>query len=347
MTRPAFDPHEPLPLPECSSFPSVWKVLPRQPPCPDISEADFELCSPLGLSLLSPSLSGPHFSGGTSPSLLALNAVSMLRPQRHPSGPGLSLEFWTCHHVPPWCPLWVARWSPAAHPFLACAPDLSTKSVLSVFLLSVNSSNGPGNGEKRCEFLSSPPSLPPPRTSCPRPPAAPSLPALSGLPASGLAPRHPPFPCRSLSSTGPGKQPKGSPYKSDPVSDPSSGQSSPLAPQSTSHCPGVLVVTAEGPLTLPSAPRAHPPRPCWPAPCALAALPHCRLMPAPILFPWPRVLFPRGRSLTSVRSPLMRHLPTPPPAVRTSVATPPNTADSLLCSVLLLTTLIVSILCVS
>lgn len=255
-------------------------------------------CSPLGLSPLSPSLSGPHFSGGTSPSLLALNAVSMLRPQRHPSGPGLSLEFRTCCHVPPWCPLWVARWSSAAHPFLAGAPDLSTKSVLlSVFLLSVNSSNGPGNrvGEKRCEFLSSPPSLPPPRTSCPQPPAAPSLPdsCPDWSPSLWPCPTAP-----SLPTAGASRQQGQESSQRDLLT----GQILflilplgktphwPLSP--LSHCPRVLVMTAKGPVTLASPLRAHPLRPCWPAPCALDSLPHCCLMPAPILFPWPRMLFP-------------------------------------------------------
>lgn len=156
-------------------------------------------CSPLGLSPLSPSLSGPCFSGRTSPGLLALNAVSMLRPAKAllwpwavPEIPDLSS---TCllgvpsgmptDHLHPTC---------SSHELLTCPPNLFFFwSFFHQWILPMAQETELERSAVNSSLflrLSSPHV---PAALSPLKPPSSRIPALTGLSASGPAPQCPPL----------------------------------------------------------------------------------------------------------------------------------------------------------
>ena len=113
-------PMSPSPFLKCSWLPSVWKVLPLQPPSLGSSEADFELLQSSGAQS---SVSFPFWS-----SFFWQDLTRSPGSECHlhaETGKGIALALgcsWNSGpviHVPPWCPLWDARWSFAAHLLLA------------------------------------------------------------------------------------------------------------------------------------------------------------------------------------------------------------------------------------
>lgn len=280
-------------------------------------------CSPLGLSPLSPSLSGPCFSGGTSPGLLALNAVSMLRPAKAllwpwavPGIPDLSS---TCLlGVPSGMPTDRLQPTCSSHELLACPPSLFFWSFFHQWVLPMAQETELERSAVNSSLLF--------RLSGPHVPAALSplkpppcqIPALTGLSASGPAP-----PVPSLSTAEASRQ---------------QGQERSQRVLLTSQILFLILPLSETPHWPAQSTQPLPEGPCYdsrgscdpshsPASSSAQAMltralhAGCTttLLPHACAYSVPR----RGSSLTSVRSSLTRHLlMPPPPAIRTSISTP-------------------------